>query len=204
MFIVEDARLVVLEVPKTATQSLRQALKQYAKDIPGVRRHGGYEAFERDVRPMIAEQWGDNVECSCVVREPLARMRSWYRYRQRDKVAGTDRSTLGMSFDDYIEALLSDSPPPFVQSGRQARFTGWNGSAAKVDHVFAYERMQAYLDFLGSRLEFSLTLPTRNQSSAPMPAELSPELLAQFKKAYADDYGLYESVLAADGHLRRN
>ncbi len=205
MLILDGAQLVVLEMPKTATQALRQALKPHAREMTVVERHGGFRAFKRRIYPVLAKEWGGTVECCCVVRGPLLQAQSWYRYRQRAEVAGTEKSTAGIWFEAYVEALLSEVPPAFIQTGRQARFTGWNGARAKVDHVFDYERLDLLLAFLGGRLDTELKLPRRNQSSGPLPLPLPLPLQLQdrFATAYAQDYALYQAVRSAGGHLQR-
>jgi hypothetical protein len=203
MLILDKARLVLLEVPKTATQALRRTVAPYVRIPTHVRRHSGFRSYKRHVYPTLAKEWDGAVECCCVVREPLDRARSWYRYRQRAEIAGTERSTAAIGFDTYIEGMLSKAPPPFVARGQQAHFTGWDGNRAKVDHVFDYERLDLLLAFLANRLGTELQLPTRNRSTGPMPGPLPPQLQAQFAAAYAADYALYQAVRSADGHLRR-
>ena len=204
MLILDKAQLVVLEMPKTATQALRKALAPHVREMNDERRHGGFRAFKRHLYPTLTGEWGGKAECCCVVREPLARVQSWYRYRQRKMVAGTDKSTAGISFEEYVEALLSDAPPAYVQSGRQARFADWNGAKSKVNHVFDYQRLDIFLAFLGDRLGTDLSLPQRNLSTGPMPEPLPPELQARFAVAFDEDYALYHAVQRAGGHLQRD
>jgi hypothetical protein len=203
MLILDKARLVVLEMPKTATQALRKALAPHVRELNNERRHGGFRAFKRHLYPTLTGEWGGNAECCCVVREPLARAQSWYRYRQRDNMTRTENSTAEIGFDTFIEAMISDSPPPFAKTGRQAQFTKWNGVEAMIDHVFDYQNLDLFLTFLGDRLGTQLKLPQRNQSTAPMPEPLSPQLQARFAAEYSRDYALYQAVLSAGGHLQR-
>jgi hypothetical protein len=203
MLVVDDAQLVVLEMPKTATQALRRALETHVREVDNLRRHGGFRYFKRNLYDSLAQEWNGHVECCCVVREPLARIQSWYRYRQRPKIAGSEKSTAGIEFEDYVEALLSPAPPPYAEIGRQAQFVGWNGSKARVDHVFDYQRLYLLLGFLSERIGTEIKLPLRNQSTAPMPSPLRPQLQARFADAYAEDYALYHLVQKAGGHLQR-
>ena len=203
MLILDNARIVVLEMPKTATQALRHALKPYVRELVDKRRHGGYRAFKRHVYPNIAQEWDGCVECCCVVREPLDWARSWYRYRRRSAIDGTDKSTKSVSFDEYIEALLSTTPPPYVQKGRQSRFVGWDGTKTMVDHVFDYSQLHLFLEFLGQRVGEELALPRRNQSVAPVPAPLPADLQSRFRAIFSDDYALYDAVQRSGGHLRK-
>lgn len=203
MLILDNARLVMLEMPKTATQALRKTLAPHVRELSEKRRHAGYQVFKRHLYPELAREWDGKVECCCVVREPLERVRSWYRYRQRADIAGTKNSTAGITFDDYVEALISDDPPAFAQTGRQGRFVGWDGAEARVDHVFDYERLDRLLAFLGGRLGTQLFLPRRNLSRGPIPGPLPPPLQARFEADYAEDYALYEAVQKSGGHLQR-
>lgn len=203
MLILDNARLVVLEMPKTATQALRRAVKPYVRDMSGKRRHGGYQAFKRHLYPALLKEWNGSVECCCVVRDPLERATSWYRYRRRAMIAGTDKSTKGIEFEEYIEALISESPPPFVQTGRQARFAMWDGAESKVDHVFDYKRLDLFLEFLERRIGAHLEMPLRNKSKGIVPGPLPANLQARFEESYAEDYALYHAVQQAGGHLQR-
>jgi hypothetical protein len=203
MLILDTAQLVVLEMPKTATQALRRTLKSHIREVSDLRRHGGFGYFKRSLHDALATEWDGPVECCCVVREPLARTQSWYRYRQRDRIVGTENSTAGIGFEAFVEAMLSEEPPPFAVIGRQATFARWNGVRARVDHVFDYQRLDLFLSFLGARLGTQLRLPRRNQSTGPMPGSLPPQLQARFAAEFADDYSLYHAVQTAGGHLQR-
>jgi hypothetical protein len=195
MLVLPEAGLVLLENPKTATMSIRAMLGAAA--VVEVPRHANARLYAAEAAGLAA-RFGRSFRTVAVVREPLARLQSWHRYRQRAKVADGPRSAAGISFEAFVCATLDDRPPPYARVGRQDRFVGWNGRAAAVDHLFDFERLDLLVDVLSGRLGRPLRLPHRNASPPAAPAKpLSEEVLALLIRARADEFALYRAVAAA-------
>jgi hypothetical protein len=206
LLILGSSRLVILEVPKTASLALRGMLEPFATPLlPKVPRHITAQSFLRRHKAGVVEALGGPVETVAVMREPLRRLQSWYRYRLRDQVAKTRISTRDVSFEQFITAYLNEAPPPFARIGRQDRFVGWNGVRMRVDHLFDYRRLDLLVDFLSERLGVAVDLPHKNAS--PEPEEetylLSDEVLARLLKANEAEFSLYRQ-LRKQGWIERN
>lgn len=208
VLVLEASRLVFLANPKTATQSVRAMLRKRAMpgewlNDPGAR-HGGIAPFNRKWRGMIEERLGGPVEVFAVVRDPLERLDSWFRYRRKNP-AGEPTSTQGLEFADFLRAVVADEPPPFARVGAQDRFAGWDGKRAAIDVLFDYRRLDLMMDFLADRIGTRLYLPVKNVSTvaaAPLP-DLPEALMAALRRKLAGDFAVYEAV-SATGVLFRD
>lgn len=199
MLVLQASRLVFLANPKTATQSVRAMLRPRAlagdwQTDPGAR-HCGIGPFDRKWRAMVEAAVGGPVEVFAVVREPVARLDSWFRYRQKN-AAGDKRSTQGMAFTSFLDAVLSDPVPDFARVGSQDRFAGWNGRRAGIDVLFDYDRLDLMMDFLADRVGQRLHLPLRNVSTVPREGkpEVQEEMLGRLRRAMAAEFALYDAV----------
>ncbi len=203
MLLLREAGLVILEVPKTATQALRAALAGLAEPgFDGAARHVTAMAYHDRHAAAAALACGRVPETVAVVREPLSRLESWHRYLARDKLAGAPQSTEGVAFAAFIAALLAPGRSRYPQVGRQDRFTGWDGRAARVDHLFDHARLDLLVAFLAGRIGADVSLPARNVSPPRAAEPLTEALMAQLRAARAAEFQLYDAVAAA-GHLQR-
>lgn len=198
MLVLEKARLVYLANPKTATQSLRAMLAPFAGATPADTGHKHINAavYHRKWAARLTSAFGAAPETFAVMRDPMAHMGSWFRYRQRAALRGHENSTHGLSFAEFVEARLSDDPPPFARIGRQDRFLGFLDGAPPVTYVFDYANLDRLLDFLSTRLGTRFDLPHRNASPPADAAALSlpQDLLARYHSAHATEFALYDRV----------
>ena len=202
MLIFLKQRLVFFAVPKTGTTALEEALRPFAsidlRDPPHLR-HMNAGAYHRDVRPWLANTFDAQPETVAILRHPLERLRSWYRYRHAPVFKGTPDGVHGLSFDDFIAETLKDDPRPFGRIGSQDRFALGADDAVRIHHLFVYEQMDLALDFLDARIAKPFEMPELNVSPRA-PAPLSPDLEAAVRRARAREFSLYDRV-AAQGHL---
>lgn len=197
--------LIVLETPKTGSLALRAMLEPYTLPVSDeAPRHIGHTGYLRNHAARLTETFGNKLETIAVVREPLSRMKSWYRYRMRERVAHLPVSTKGMRFADFMMAYLEETPPTFANVGRQDRFLGWNGREARVDHVFDYRRLDLLEAFFSDRIGTPLRLPARNVTpkTKPLDYSLSKAVTTQFQTQNAEEFALYAAV-SAEGYLKR-
>lgn len=204
MLILGVQQLVVLETPKTGSLALRAMLGPYTLlQSDKAPRHLGHDGFRRKYAPDLAMAFGRVPRTVAVVRAPLERLQSWYRYRRRPRLKGLPASTHEVSFEDFMRAYLDGTNPDMANVGRQDRFVGWQGRFARVDHVFDYARLGLLEAFLSDRTGDALTLPERNITPRPGRADytLTADTLARFEAKNRDELSLYRAVAAA-GHLR--
>lgn len=194
-----EQKLAFLAVPKTGTTAIQRALSPYAAiryvNPPQVK-HMNVRKYNRFMRKYLHSIGAEDIETMAVMREPISWLGSWYRYRQRDELAGDNNSTQNITFDQFVEAYLQDEDRPgFASLGSQATFLGAKSGEPGVDHLFTYENFRAIRKFLenrvGSRLEFS-----RVNVSPEMKLDLSAETEARLREKYAIDFNLYDLLLS--------
>jgi hypothetical protein len=204
MLILANHGLVVLEVPKTGSLALRAMLAPYtAPQSDTAPRHTNHGRFLRNYGALLQGR-GTPPQTVAVIRDPVERMQSWYRYRRRPRLRGLPASTHEVSFEDFIRAYLDGTHRQMANVGRQDRFVAWDGMRAGVDHVFDYARLPLLEAFFSSRIGAALTLPERNKTPAGVQADytLTPATLAEFQTRNMEEIVLYHEV-ARSGYLQR-
>ena len=196
MLIFHEARLVVFSVPRTGSTSLHKALRPFA-DIefsnPPTKKHMNvrrFEAWAAEKRPRLL-----GYRRAAVMRDPLARLASWYAYRQRDAVADEPTSTRGMTFEEFITLALTETPPPPAAVGNQHFFLTRKGGALGVDDIFCIERsdvMMAHFEDIFGKLE----LPHHNGSPA-VEIDLSEAMEGRLRAERAPEFKLFDRVAGA-------
>ena len=198
MLVFYEQRLVILATPKTGSTALAAALESLAQvsiQRPPVLKHTNVHRYHRFVGPYLAAASGHPFTVVALMREPRDWLGSWYRYRQRDDIAERAKQTKAMSFDDFVSAWCADPRPEFASFGSQARFLA-PSNGTRVDHLFRYEAIKGFVDFLEDRLNCEIVLPRLNVS--PLAAlDLSPATEAKLKRVAEADYALYDALLAA-------
>lgn len=141
-------RFVFLCTPKCASNSIEAMLKPHAEihllGSPQVR-HTNVRQFERHLRPYLDEVTSENdFELVAVIREPVAWLHSWYRFRARKSLRGgsNKNSTAHLSFSEFVTAFLStDSRPEFANVGSQLDFLHDANGSVGVDRLYAYDNL---------------------------------------------------------------
>ncbi|MFT4150919.1 MAG: hypothetical protein QM656_12050 [Paracoccaceae bacterium] len=198
MLVFWEQRLVILATPKTGSTAIQAALESLsavAIQRPPVLKHTTLQRFHRFVGPYLEVSSGHRFTVVALMREPRDWLGSWYRYRRRDDITDPARSTLGHSFDDFVNGWCDDPQPEFAAVGSQAKFLQPRGERG-LDHLFRYEEIGAFVDFLEDRLGCEIILPRLNVSP-PGSLDLAPATEARLRIAAARDYELYETLMPA-------
>ena len=196
MLVFSKARLVVLSVPKTGTTAIETALAPHAALVvsdPPELKHAPVYRYNRFFRPMVEKFIAADVDIAAVIREPVSWLGSWYRYRGRDFLDGSPQSTSGLSFDDFVQGYLDEPRKGFANIGSQAKFVEPRPNGVGVSHLFRYEALDRFVDFLEDRLEQTIDLPRVNVSPAA-DLTLAPDTEARLRAACAEDFALWDST----------
>jgi hypothetical protein len=197
MLVFWDQRLAFLATPKTGSTAIEMALGSLAAVVvqrPPVLKHTTVRRYHRFVGPYLSTASGADFTVCALIREPRDWLGSWYRFRQRDDVEPR-KCTIGISFDAFVRAWCEDDQPDYAAVGAQAQFLrARNGQG--VDHLFAYDRIDRFVDFLEERLGCEIVLPRVNVSPEGGALDLEPATLARLEARAADDFAMYRGVTA--------
>lgn len=194
-------KLAFLATPKTGTTAVEMALRPQAEIIFAKnRKHTPAARYNNKVVPFLEDTFGVRPASVAVMREPVEQIRSWYKYRAQPRLDGTAVSTKDISFDQFVREVIADAPKR-AQIGRQFNFLTDKGAVA-VDHLFAYAAQDVFLGFMSERLEQRIALAAKNVSPK-IRADLSDETLALLRSARAEDFALYDRLVAAGGALHK-
>lgn len=189
-------KLVFLSVPKTGTTAWQEALEPRATMVvrdPPELKHAPVFRYNRFFRPMLEKFVGEDLAVLAVMREPVDWLGSWYRYRQRDFLAGRPASTQGISFDDFVQAYMKGDRPAFANVGSQAKFLEPQRNGTAATHLFRYEDQSGLRTFLEERLGTLPDTEVRN-ASPPMALDLSGDVAERFRRKFGYEFKLYECI----------
>ena len=197
MLVFWPKRLVYLAVPKTGSSAIESVLHPFAdiqfKSPPRLKhaKAGTMRNFRKLFSPLDPGEF----EQVAVMRDPLEWLGSWYRYRARKELDGNQNSTANISFEEFIDAVISKNPPPFAHVGSQFRFLCAEGETPVADRIYPYTRINDLFTYLEKRLEISFEIPDANMSEIA-PLSLSDACLARLMDARSAEFALYEQVEA--------
>lgn len=201
MLIFLEKNLTYLATPKTGTTAVEMALKGQADIVfARSRKHVTAQRYAAKVAPFLKDSFGASLETLAVMRDPIEQIRSWYRYRSGPRHKGTDKHSGRLSFDAFVRAVISDEPPEFANIGSQFKFLTDGKGMLLLDHLFAYEKQIEFRKFLSDRMGEEVKLQERNVSP-PAKTPLSADVEAELRAARADEFALYERLMAAGGYL---
>lgn len=204
MLVFWHQRLTMLATPKTGTTAIESALESMAHvaiQRPPQLKHASVRKYHRFIAPWLESVAGGPFTVIATMREPIGWLGSWYRYRQREDMGDDRKSTVGMSFDEFVRLYCSDDPPPAVNVGAQAQFLApktEKGIEKGLDHLFRYEKIEDLINFLEDRLNCEIILPRLNVSPAAS-LDLAPETERNLRKFAAKDFELYDRLCQAGG-----
>jgi hypothetical protein len=196
MLVFFKERLAFLSMPKTGSTAYQTALAPRADlaiNDPPLLKHAPVYRYNRFIRPMFLNVCDAEMELMAVMREPVSWLSSWYRFRQRPFMKDKPNSTYGISFDEFVLAYMKGKRPSFAEVGNQFKFLERQPNGTGITHLFRYEDQPRLQRFLEERLDVKVELARENVSST-LEAPLSPEIEARFKRKFAADFELYESI----------
>lgn len=202
MLVFVKQKLAFLSVPKTGSTSYETALRPHA-DIIFTKRYKHLTAgkFHNKLGPFLKKTMRLEPEVMAVMRDPVDQIRSWYKFRNPERMGDSTRSTGQMSFDEFVLDVIGDAPSETAMIGSQFGFLSIRDGTVPVHHLFAYERQPLIRGFLDDRFGQEITLKPRN-ISPDVDAPISPAVEQKLRAARPQEFDLYARIMDADGMLR--
>lgn len=194
MLIFWDHRLVFLATPKAGSTAVEVALESLASAAlqrPAALKHTDIATYCRHVGPWLRHQTGDTFMTVALMREPVDWLRSWYRFRLRDDQDDPLHQMEGVSFARFARDYAAPDGPARLGIGTQACFL--TDGETRVDRIFRYDQMPAFVEFLEDRLDCAIELPRINVPPA-VDVHLPPEDEARLRERMAADLSLYADL----------
>ncbi len=198
MLVFWKEKLVLFAIPKTGTTALEGALAPAASMVlrdPTDLKHANYYRYQRFLVPLFKRLGQPDMETIAVIRHPVDRLGSWYRYRSRDDLAGHPNSTRGLTFDQFVTEYLKGKPAPYAALGSQARFLDDSDGNMAITHLFRYEALPKLVTVLEQRLNRKIVLPEVNVSPK-MDLSLDPDVEGRLRRKHADEFALWETAIS--------
>jgi len=156
--------------PKCASNSIEAMLKPHAEihllGSPQVR-HTNARQYEKHIQPYLMEvSAAQSIERIAIIREPVAWLYSWYRFRARSALRNADsqNSTAHVSFGEFVDAYLSEQQPPFAEVGTQLEFLLDGAGELGVDRLYAYDNLNDLAAYFSELVGQQLSLTSINVS----------------------------------------
>jgi len=195
MMAMAHAGFVFLSMPKAGSTALQRHFSRHAQILfrqpPGMK-HMSAATFENVMAPWL-ERYGHprtSYETVCLVRHPVDRAVSWWRYRSRPE-ASAEKSTGDTTFAQFAEQLVSGEVP----LGTAWNFVTTLDGTVLVDRIYRYEHLADVAGWMAGRLEIAPPDLDLTNVSPERDATVDPATRAMLEAHFADDVRLYESAL---------
>lgn len=168
--------LVFLSNTKVASTSLEAALLS-GRRMGKIDGHPSLKHISfSDYRRIMYVLKTGRFKTLCVVRHPVEKAKSWYKYRSRDKLVGSPRSTKGIPLETFLSTILE---PEFDDR----HFVYDEKSGTSVDYIFKYEHLDKLENFLKSLYGDTFRLEHKNKSPEIALDDIPPATLKRFQNA---------------------
>lgn len=194
MLIFWDHRLVFLATPKAGSTAVEVALESLASvsiQRPGALKHTDIATYRRHVGPWLHAQTGEPFTTVALMRAPVDWLRSWYRFKLRDNDDDPLHRMNGVSFAHFAQDYGAPDGPSCLGIGTQSDFL--TDGECRVDRIFRYEDMAAFVAFLEDRLDCAIELPRINVPPA-VNVDLAPAEEAALRRRMEADLSLYAAL----------
>jgi hypothetical protein len=190
------AGFVFLAMPKTGSSVLQRTFAKHAQILvrkPPMMKHMSAARYEKVIAPWLARAGHprNSYETMCLVRDPVDRAVSWWKYRAREGLEGRPNYTGELSFAAFAEQLISGDIP----LGTATNFVTDRHGKVIVDRLYRYENLDVAAAWMAERLGVPTPhLPAVNVSPKREP-DLDPAGRARLEEFFAADRALYQSAL---------
>ena len=185
---------VFLASTKAASTAIQRAFKSRAQVLfssPPSLKHLTAADFESDVAPLLVKHGypRSSYVTTCLVREPIDLTVSWWRYRSRPGLVGRPNYTGEMSFDEFVDRVVSGQGAFRTPS----QFAADDQGRTLVDRIFRYEHLEACVAWMAELSRAKIELERVNVSPRRT-VEISAASRAKLEEFYAADLALYEAA----------
>lgn len=185
-----DRGFAFLSMPKAGSTVLQKHFARHAmilfRQPPGMK-HMSAVTFEATMAPWL-ERYGhprSSYETMCLVRHPLDRAVSWWRYRSRP---GAGHSTEGMSFAAFADGLVSGEIP----LGTSANFVTDAEDRVIVDRLYRFEHLDEATRWMSERLGIAPPALEPTNVSPAREGEMDAATRTRLEAHFARDLEVYE------------
>lgn len=202
MLVFAEQNLAFFSVPKTGSTAFEISLRRRA-DIVFTKRykHMTVGKFHNKLGPFLKKTMRLDPERMAVMRDPVSQVRSWYKFRNPERLGEDIRNTGQMSFDEFVLDVISDAPSEAASIGSQIRFLSLRDGSVPVHHLFAYENQPQIRKFLAERFGEEITIKPRNVSPE-IDAPISSDVEQKLRAARPKEFDLYARIMDQGGVLR--
>ncbi len=196
MMAMAHAGFVFLAMPKAGSSVLQREFGKHAQILvrnPPMAKHMSAARYERVFAPWLARcgHPRSSYETMCLVRQPLERAVSWWRYRARPDLRGKPNFTGDMSFAMFADRLISGE----IGLGTATNFVTDQHGNVIVDRIFRYDNLQSAADWMASCLGIKTPALPKVNVSPQRDLDLDAATRARLEAYFAPDLALYDSAL---------
>ena len=194
--------------PKCASTSITAAIGEFCNisylGHPKLK-HVNARFYSSAILPALKQLLPSvKLESFCLMRDPLKRIESWYSYGSRKALKNTEHKnhrnyTGDISFDDFVEKLLSSNIPLNLQT--QYDFMRLDNGSIGVDRIFLMDQIEAVSDYSVEKTGKNIVIPTINVSKKRA-VRLDSELEGKLRHYLRMDIKLYDFVKRHGGFER--
>jgi hypothetical protein len=191
-----DRGFVFLSMPKAGSTVLQKHYARHAmilfRQPPGMK-HMSAVTFEAVLAPWL-ERYGhprDSYETMCLVRHPLDRAVSWWKYRARPEAVGQPHYTGDQSFAEFADLLVAGEGP----LGTSSNFVTDADDTVIVDRMYRYEHLDAATAWMSERLAIAAPVLEATNVSPAREMGMDDATRARLEEHFARDLAIYESAI---------
>lgn len=194
MLAMTGAGFVFLSMPKAGSTAIQRHFSRHAEVLfrqpPGMK-HMSAATFENTMAPWF-DRFGrprSSYETVCLVRHPVDRAESWWRYRSRPE-ASSAKSTDDMPFATFAEQLVAGEVP----LGTAWNFVTTMQGEVLVDRIYRYEHLADAADWMADKLGIEPPEIDRANVSPSRDSDVDAGVREMLEQHFAADVSLWETA----------
>lgn len=212
-------RTIFLANPKCASSSVEALLRRCppllkSHDLPpppkGLYKRLDAKHLANEIMPIINSTYPEiDFTVFCIVREPISRLYSNWKYRQSEGKTGTLSSTIDVSFEDFlrdfIEVREGKATKTYANVRSQTDYV-FNEQRLISEKVFTVEKIHEVENFLSERCGKKISLDVLNKSIALKgdPLKIDEELMQGLEVCLKREFEIYDLASTSPDAVKNN